>query len=238
MSKVLVIPDIHLKPWIFDQAEEALINTDCEFAVFIGDLVDDWNCEKNTKLYEETLQRAIDFVRKFPETVWCWGNHDLSYLWDQYDHPGYSLSAADMVVDMFEELSDSLGSPEQIGIIHRIDNTLFSHAGLSNEFVESGLSDMMDDIDCMIDIINGYGVEELWEDNSPIWVRPQYGTLAKGMYDHGLFQVVGHTPVREVLLQGNVLTVDVFSTASTGMKIGNEELVWVDTGTGDWGYTE
>lgn len=40
--KVLVIPDVHLKPWIFDQAFEIMENTDCELAVCLGDLVDDW----------------------------------------------------------------------------------------------------------------------------------------------------------------------------------------------------
>ena len=39
MSKVLVIPDVHLKPWMFDQAKEIMVNTDIERAVCVGDLV-------------------------------------------------------------------------------------------------------------------------------------------------------------------------------------------------------
>lgn len=55
MSKVLVIPDVHLKPWMFDQAKEIMVNTDIERAVCVGDLVDDWNCEEEVDLYEKTL---------------------------------------------------------------------------------------------------------------------------------------------------------------------------------------
>ena len=187
MGKVLVIPDVHLKPWMFDQATDIMENSDCENAVILGDLVDDWGCESNFELYEETLDTAISFAKRYPGSYWCYGNHDLSYLWSQYDHPGFSIAAADMVCDKLEELRDTLESPENFGIIHRLDNTLFSHAGLSKEFVESQLYSMMSDLDCTLDIINDYGYEELWEENSPIWIRPQDGNLAKGMFLRSVF---------------------------------------------------
>ena len=41
--KVLIIPDVHLKPWIFDQAEDIMRDKGFDRAVFIGDLVDDWD---------------------------------------------------------------------------------------------------------------------------------------------------------------------------------------------------
>ena len=41
MSRVLVIPDVHLKPWIFDEAEKVDKNS-YEDIVVLGDLVDDW----------------------------------------------------------------------------------------------------------------------------------------------------------------------------------------------------
>ena len=138
---------------------------------------------------------------------------------------------------MLETLRDTLESPDNIGIIHKVDNTLFSHAGLSYEFVEQQFSQEMD-IECMIDMINDFGVEELWEVNSPIWVRPQDWTLAKGMFPDDLFQVVGHTPVREVFKQDNMITVDTFSTYSNGKPVGNREFCWVDTVKKTWGYFE
>ena len=38
----MVIPDIHLKPWIFDRAEEIFAKAACDTVVCVGDLVDDW----------------------------------------------------------------------------------------------------------------------------------------------------------------------------------------------------
>lgn len=72
MSKILVIPDVHLKPWIFDQATEIMINTDCDRAVCVGDLVDDWGMEDAVDCYEKTLRKAISFAERFPDTVWCY----------------------------------------------------------------------------------------------------------------------------------------------------------------------
>ena len=175
------------------------------------------------------MGKMLEFARKYPDTLWCLGNHDLSYLWNQYDHPGYSEMAAYMVVDKFEMLRNIADSPDYVGIIHRLDNTIFSHAGLARDFVLTQLVEMMGDIDCMIDTINGYGVGELWENNSPIWVRPQYGSLANGLYSEGLLQVVGHTPVKEILVEDGIITVDTFSTYPNGRPFGNEVLCWVDT---------
>ena len=236
MSKVLVIPDVHLKPRIFDQALEVMENTDCERAVCVGDLVDDWGCGDDVALYEKTLKKAIAFAQKYPDTLWCYGNHDLSYLWEQFSHPGYSAAAADPVCDLLEDLKDALETPENLAIVHRLDRVIFSHAGLSYPFASLQLYDMMDDVDCMIDTINGYGVEELWELNSPIWIRPQDWEPAGGMHPNGYMQVVGHTPVLEILWQPELelLTVDTFSTYSDGRPYGNETLCLVDTIAKTW----
>lgn len=51
MSKVFVIPDVHLKPWMFDKAEELLSRSEYDKIVCLGDLVDDWDQEKNLGKY-------------------------------------------------------------------------------------------------------------------------------------------------------------------------------------------
>ena len=55
MSKVFVIPDVHLKPWMFDKAEELLSRSEYDKIVCLGDLVDDWDQEKKLRLYSETF---------------------------------------------------------------------------------------------------------------------------------------------------------------------------------------
>lgn len=57
--KVLVIPDIHLKTWIFD--------------------------------------REITFAEDYPDTLWSYGNHDVSYPWGRFE-TGYSPYAERMVI--------------------------------------------------------------------------------------------------------------------------------------------
>ena len=50
--KVLVIPDVHLKPRMFDRAAEILARGNASQAVCLMDLPDDWSQERNTALYE------------------------------------------------------------------------------------------------------------------------------------------------------------------------------------------
>lgn len=44
MSRIFVIPDVHLKPWIFEKAS-ALVDKDAyDAVVMLGDLVDGYDC--------------------------------------------------------------------------------------------------------------------------------------------------------------------------------------------------
>lgn len=232
--KVLIIPDVHLKPEIFDRAAAIMENSDCGMAVCVGDIADDWGCQDDAELYEETFKKALKFAEKFPKTLWCYGNHDLAYLWDIYDHPGFSSAAQDIVNEYLEKL-DATGN---LAVMHRIDNVVFSHAGLTREFVYSYLSEYSDDIDAMIEAVNDMDEDVLWDDTSPVWARPQKYYLDGDVVPPEYLNVVGHTPMRHITLQGNLLTVDTFSTWSDGRAYGDCTLCWVDTVTKEWGETD
>ncbi len=234
MSKVFVIPDVHLKPWMFARASRLMSKRAYDAAVMLGDLVDDWYQEKNIDLYNETFDAAIAFTRDHPDTFWCYGNHDVSYLWRALES-GYSWYARDTVAERIDDLKRSL-PPENVAYVHRIDDTIFSHAGLTESFVTIFLKDNNADLDGMIAKINRMGEFELWQDDSPIWARPQYGEM--GLFSEEFFQVVGHTPVRAPLREGNLLTLDNFSTHRDGRPIGNERFVWIDTVAKTWEYAE
>ena len=232
--KVLVIPDVHLKPEVFDRAMEIMENSDCEMAVCVGDIADDWGCDGNVELYEKTMKKMIEFAEKYPETLWCYGNHDLAYVWDVYDHPGFSEDARFIVSEYFEELDGIV----DLAIMHRIDNVVFSHAGLTHEFVETYLSEYSDDIDAMIEAVNDFGEDVMWDDVSPVWARPQQYYSDGDVVPAEYLNVVGHTPVRSIQSQGNLLTVDTFSTWSDGRPFGDCTMCWVDTVTKEWGYCD
>ena len=98
------------------------------------DLADDWLQQFNLDLYIQTYNAAIRFAMEYPETLWCYGNHDVCYLWDQREN-GYSEIASWTVCEKLENLREALPDARQIAYLHRIDNVLFSHGGLTDEFV-------------------------------------------------------------------------------------------------------
>ena len=91
--KVLIIPDVHLKPFMFKQAAELMERGIAKRAVCLMDIPDDWDKQFDISLYEETYDAAISFAKKYPDTAWCYGNHDLSYVWHKLE-TGYSPMAA------------------------------------------------------------------------------------------------------------------------------------------------
>lgn len=172
--RVLVIPDIHLKTWIFDRAEKILKDGKADRAVCLMDILDDWNMEFQIERYIETFDRAIAFAVDHLDTLWCYGNHDVSYPWRRLE-TGYSPYAERTVMSKYEEFENSLKSSAQINIIHRIDNVLFSHGGLTTDFLKWFNEDLLDvDIDDVIAAVNDAPHDYLRNDESPLWFRSQY----------------------------------------------------------------
>ena len=224
MSRVLVIPDVHLKPWIFDEAEK-VDKSSYEDIVVLGDLVDDWGKGNDLDAYEETLKRAVEFGKEHGESLWCYGNHDVSYLWDAMES-GYSVQARITVIEGITKLERIL--EDRYKFVHRIDNVLFSHAGVTETFVLHACGYHVKEIEDILAKINRMGKQELWRDSSPIWARPQ-ADFYRMFRDDLFYQVVGHTPVEEPLDACGVLTLDLFSTYSNGNPYGNQKLYIVDT---------
>ncbi|SEL77943.1 Predicted phosphohydrolase, MPP superfamily [Butyrivibrio sp. ob235] len=224
MSRVLVIPDVHLKPWIFDKADKVTRDS-YDDIVILGDLVDDWNRGNDLDVYRETLDRAAEFGKTHDKSLWCYGNHDVSYLWDAMES-GYSIQARETVIEGITKLERVL--EDRYRFVHKIENTLFSHAGLTETFVLHACGYHIKDIDEIITKINHMKKDQLWRNSSPIWARPQ-NDFYRMFRDDIFYQVVGHTPVEEPLNLGGVLSLDLFSTYSDGCAYGNQKLYIVDT---------
>ena len=229
--KILVIPDVHLKPEMFKRASAILKKGHADRAVCLMDIADDWNREYDVDLYTKTYDTAIAFAKKYPETLWCYGNHDLSYVWMEMES-GFSSMMLPTVSRKMYELKECVG--DRIAYIHRVDDHLFMHGGLLMEFVLKYVpKEDQDDVDNVISFINGLGKEEIWQDTSPVWSRPQY--YEEDMYGADTFtQVVGHTPVEKIYKKGNVISCDVFSTRGDGSPIGTQEFLIIDTETDEY----
>lgn len=231
--KVLVIPDVHLKPWMFVRTSELMNEHIAERAVCLMDIADEWKQQFNLDLYIETYDAAIAFAKAFSDTLWCYGNHDSCYVWNKRES-GYSSIAGGTVNEKLVKLKNELPDEHQLAFIHRIDNVLFMHGGLTDEFVRKYVPEEdCHDADRVTAAINGFGADELWQELSPLWYRPQL--YSEKLYQQdALLQVVGHTPVRAPEKTGNVLSCDVFSFGSNGHPYGSEEFVVLDTKT--WEY--
>lgn len=242
MSRILVIPDVHLKTEMFDLAEK-VDKGSYDNIVCLGDYVDDWGKGNEKELYEKTLDRVAQFASDHKDALLCYGNHDISYLY-MFFESGFSLHMMSTVQKGIERLREAAG--ERLAIMHRIDDTLFSHAGLNRYFVDTLIPSYADefvdplDIDAVIACVNKMvddinGAEYLWNDASPIWIRPQHGYNSLFKQDK-YFQVIGHTPVEEPFHRDNSLSLDTFSTYSDGTPFGNARLVIVDTVEHTWEY--
>lgn len=237
MNKILVIPDIHLKPKIFDQAEKILASGQADLAIQMGDMVDDWGEEFNLPLYERTLKRAIKFQKDHPDTLWVMGNHDYGY-W----HPnmgvretGHSRLVETEVLSLLEELRRAGGVQK---IMHVVNGCIFTHAGLTMDWVADHTpanSSWDNEIDFVHNLTNDATTNYLWEENSPIWARPQIEECI--MYPAKL-QITGHTPVKKLGVYGGCLSTDTFSTYRNGAPYGDQKFAIVNTVEGTWAVAE
>ena len=231
--RVLIIPDVHLKPWMFRRASEMLENEAADRAVCLMDLADSHWGTPTRELYEQTYDAAVRFAKEFPDTLWCYGNHDASYLWEQ-PHYDYNESVSGTVKEKIRLLRSSLPDEQQLAVVHRIDDVVFCHGGLSASFVRHNVpGDDCCDVDRVLARINRLDQEELWTSDSPLWFRPQYEEEC--LYGAGkLLQVFGHTPVPEVKRAGSLISCDIFHKYRAGSSDGSLAFPVLDTQT--WEY--
>lgn len=233
MALILIVADTHLKPKMFDQASQLLKAGVADMAVSLGDLVDDWGEEYNVALYRRTMEKAIEFQKAHLDTVWCMGNHDYSYWYPEFGHreSGHSRIAETDMKELLDEFYKWGGYPE---IIVQIGNCIFSHAGVNENWVERYLAaPLIPGVAPVLDV----GGEALWEQDSPLWWRPQreYGGDPDEAWEKDKFlQVVGHSPMKTPTQEGSILSCDVFSTYRNGAPYGDQKWVVVDTETKKW----
>ncbi len=197
------------------------------------DIPDDWSMEFQVEKYKETYDRAIAFADSYSDTLWCYGNHDISYLWGKLES-GYSPYAENTVISKLEELKYVLPDSNQLAILHRIDKVIFSHGGLSKEYVYHIDEELLEShIDEVLAVINQSSPDRLWTDQSPLWLRPQYGTVEAFRNDE-FKQVVGHTPVDNICEKGGFISTDVYSTYRDGRQIGESAMIVIETETGGY----
>lgn len=199
MGLVLAIGDIHTKKWIIDKVEARI--KDYDRVVFCGDYADNWGASAEDSI--GTWQRLWELSKAYPgKVVAVQGNHDYIYVnKTPTKQTGYN-HATELLINAPEhkKLKSWLSS---LPIIAEIDGVTYSHAGLDESWAG----------------------KEMWQDNSPIWVRPdnaQYKPIP---------QVVGHTPQQTTTeVQSGIWCIDTFSTYPYGPPIGDQSVLEVVDG--------
>ena len=235
--KVFIIPDVHLKPCMWTQAKKIVNKLNPDRIIFLGDLVDDFGCTNNPKLYQETLAQALTFVSQYPDTLWCYGNHDIAYFLNMAIPGTASHSSFQTVKEGLEKLYHTIPNGH-LKYVHQIDHVLFSHAGISRMFVKDHFNETdYKHVERVVQAINQMKMDDMWYDESPLWLRPQkqYRKMLIRMYaPRKYLQVVGHSPMKTIAQENNLLSCDTFSTYSNGLPYGSQEFCLLDTLSFKW----
>jgi len=233
--RILVVPDIHLKTWIIEAAEQVIMAEHPDKVVFLGDLVDDFGCKNNKVAYIQTVDAVIAFFQKHSEAYLCLGNHEASYLWNKETN-ATAYHARTVAKEQCYRLACERILQERFRIAFLFDGVIFSHAGVSSAFVRAYVGDP-DTLSAerIVRKINQLGVDELWQYGSPIWYRPTFIAGWDELYgDNKILQVTGHTPMETIKQENNLVCCDTFSTYPNHKPIGDQTFCLVDTETKTW----
>lgn len=202
--KTLAVGDIHTKLWVIDEAEKLIDKYDT--IVFCGDYADDWGKEAPDSM--ATWKKLWDLqYRHGPEKIQLvLGNHDYIYVNRtptlQTGYNNITQLAINSPANKYLK-NWLLGLP----ITLEVDGVTFSHAGVAKGW--DGTTD----------------VSDLWQDNSPLWVRPAWGEYLQKP------QVFGHNPSETCYeVHPNIWCIDTFSTYSNGKPIGDQTFLSITNG--------
>lgn len=233
--KIIALGDTHGRSiWKEITAKE----NDADKIIFIGDYFDSHSNGYSGNRQIENFKDIIAFKKaNMDKVILLIGNHDFHYMkaaqetYSGYQH-GYAL---EIRLLLEEALADDL-----LQMCYKHGNFFFSHAGLTNTWVEESFvsqpfeigSVTIDNIEESVNDLFRYkpnyfrfnmgaNLSQTGDDicQSPIWVRP--ASLMKDIFD-GLRCVVGHTTVRQLGLNyqlPKVILIDCLGTSQEYLAI-------------------
>lgn len=223
MSKVLVIPDAHLKIDVIERGRKLADKFMATKIIMLGDYFDDWYAFNAD--YHNMIDYLKKLLRKDSRIIPLFGNHELSYL-------GYPCSGYNRMVK--DEIYRWLIKDYRFNFCYAEDGVLYSHAGVTTqwlwdnkvctandirlrltkkggaEIIEKGVS-KIDDYPRTIERLipfsmvgpargGGAAPSLVWADLTELIADPA-----------PIKQVVGHTPVRQIENIGRCWFTDVYS---------------------------
>lgn len=203
--KILIIPDCHGRDFWRKAIE---IKDEVDIIIFLGDYLDPYT-DREGITFEEALEEfkdIIQFKKDNPDKVFLlYGNHDLFYIKD--DMPGCrnSIEHAEEVKTLFEDNKDLF---KLVGIA--ADKYLFSHAGITNYWLDETKQTLRDLIEKPIEEISGlsmvgYQRYGCFKTGSIVWCD-----IYEFAEDpaQGYFQIFGHTQMMKEYIAANWACLD------------------------------
>ena len=206
--KTVAIGDIHGRTiWKDIVAKES-----ADKVVFIGDYFDSYD-DYTAAEQMHNFKEIIEFKESGEsEVILLIGNHCKHYIDGSEHYSGYQAGAAAAINDLFHN------NLHHLQMCYQMDEFLFSHAGVSHDWLELHSKEYKDNNDADVAQI----VNDLWEFtprafkfagwdpygdsviSSPIWIRPRSLIVSNRETLRDRFiQVVGHTQVKRMDREGN-----------------------------------
>ena len=223
--KIIAIGDTHGR----NDWKQIINDNEFDKIVFIGDYFDTYeNISGKEQLsnFRDIIQYKKDNLDK---VVLLIGNHDYHYM--EYVDERYSGYQKKYSFSFREEISKAQDNNLlQMCFIH--DNYLFTHAGITNTWLENAGYDNEEPLDVFINGLFKHRMDsfkfadEVGHDPSgdniyqtPIWVRP-YSLLMDGV--DGYIQIVGHTQQSTIYnIDNRVLLIDALQLSGEYLSIDN-----------------
>jgi predicted phosphodiesterase len=236
--KTLVLGDTHGRPFWKRIVEK---EKDFDRIIFIGDYFDsrEYTPVEQIDNFQEIIQYKKSGTRA--EVILLIGNHDYHYFKaiGNQNTSGYQRDAAAEIEKVIEE------NKEQLQMAFKMDNFLFTHAGVSKVFMDISFGkenwktvNIADDLNKLFHIrpkaFMFNGVEPSGDDvyQTPIWIRVESLLVAnKGTLEHELIQVFGHTKFHTIstvgkITKGRYQLIDCLGTSGEYMIIENGSIFY------------
>jgi predicted MPP superfamily phosphohydrolase len=225
--KLIAIGDLHGKD-VWKQIDESRFDK----IIFTGDYVDSRNISPNQII--ENLKYLIICKKLLPDKiVLLLGNHDIQYSeYPKYRCAGFNSKFQPVITTLFRD------NYSLFQVAFQANNYLFTHAGLSNQYVQFNLTSFYDAI-IRKEITAAELLNQIHQSHDQFVLHTvgpgrngfdRFGGLTWADYNEtrfnpltGYHQVVGHSRVSQIITEGDQYTsityIDVLDTETKFFEI-------------------
>ncbi len=214
MKKIVILGDSHGR----DTWKEIVDKEKPDQLICLGDYFDSFNITAEVQI--NNFLDLIEYKKSGKlEVILLIGNHDSpSYIDNPGITSGYQKGAAtaikQVLLDNKEHLQMCYILPIKYELLGYTDKLLFTHAGVSEVFLDYSGWDKKQDIAEFLNDLYKYkplsfmfmGVDHYGDDitQTPVWIRPKSLVLSSPNLMKEYIQIVGHTTQSEgILVVGN-----------------------------------